>query len=383
MFRLKQHIIILLYLFTCSCTTNIQKENDSFSTKTTAPSIKGTENDSTTASYTINTPQTTDSLSTTKQYTPVIQSPDSTDYAKMLKKLGHINIHSIDSTIEVEIMYATNDNFLGKDLYNGFNACYLQKDVAIKLSEAQKIIKSTDPRLSIIVYDGTRPRSIQRQMWDEVDMPYKEKKKFLAKPEILSLHNFGAAVDVSLTYKGKPIDMGTDFDHAGELAYPSLEKYYLSQGILKQHQIANRELLRESMVKAGFIYNLYEWWHFSSCKRNLALVTYPIIDNFDSYSIPERHLAASIDTAGHVTFKVQLSASARKLPRNHKIFTLKDVSYYKHNNMYKYTSGSFKELGKAYTYRDSILDNVYDQAFIVCFHKGNRIHIQEAIALLE
>lgn len=328
---------------------------------------------------------TNDSVTNTPPLSAAITKKDTaiSAYEQMLIKAGLVDLQSIDSSILIDIKYAEENNFMGKDLYEGFKKCYLPPEVAYKVAKAQKMIQLIDGRLSIIIYDAVRPRSVQRRMWEELDMPFDKKKRFLAKPEIISLHNFGAAVDASLCYKGKPMDMGTEFDYAGELAYPILEQYFLEKGHLKQNQVMNREILREAMVKAGFIYNRYEWWHFSACKRNIALQKYALIDDFSSFSVPDKFVAEATDTSDYVIFKVQLAAAASPLKPAHKIFSLKDVGYYKHNNMYKYTSGSFRDLGEAYSYRDSILDNVYEQAFIVCFHKGERIHIRDAIALLE
>jgi len=322
---------------------------------------------------------------------PIIQSIEKdtaasdtlTEYEQMLIKAGFVDISQIDSSIIVDLLYASENNFLQKDLYDGFSKCYLPKPVAEKVKMAQSLLKSQDSSYSLIIYDGTRPHSIQQRMWDELDMPLAKKKKFLARPNIISMHNFGAAVDVSLCIDGEPLDMGTEVDYAGELAYPNLEDYFLENGLLYQEQVDNRKILRNAMLEAGFIYNLYEWWHFSSCKRHIALQKYPLINDFSSYTAPQVLVAEQRDSSERVIFKVQLAAAAKPLSPQHKIFTLKNVSYYKHQNMYKYTTGSFHNLSNAYSYRDSILTTSYNQAFIVCFYKGERIHIKDAIALQE
>ena len=192
---------------------------------------------------------------------------------------GLVNIQELDPTIIVELKYSTSDNFLGKDVYEGMKHAYLQPEVAKMLVISQKYLKSIYPEFSLIVYDAARPRSIQQKMWDAVDAPFQEKIRFLANPVNGSIHNYGAAVDVSIVNAdGKPIDMGTRFDHMGELAYPSLEEEMLEQGKLESVHIENRRLLRRVMRHGGFWGIQSEWWHFNACSRAEAKERYQIIE---------------------------------------------------------------------------------------------------------
>jgi zinc D-Ala-D-Ala dipeptidase len=192
---------------------------------------------------------------------------------------GLVDIQSLDSTIVVELKYSTTDNFLKKDVYEGMQRAYLQPDVAERLVMVQQYLKSIDPELSLIVFDATRPRHVQQKMWDGLDLPFKEKIKFLSNPAQGSVHNFGAAVDVSLTdIHGVLLDMGTEFDHLGELAYPSLEQEMLEEGLLKDFQVANRRLLRQVMRHGGFWGIQSEWWHFNAMTRAEAIEKYEIIE---------------------------------------------------------------------------------------------------------
>ncbi len=192
---------------------------------------------------------------------------------------GLINIHDLDTSIIVELKYSTTDNFLGKDVYGGMKNAYLQPDVAEMLVRSQKFLKSIHPEFSLIVYDAARPRSIQQKMWDAVDAPFQEKIRFLANPANGSIHNFGAAVDVSIVdADGNPLDMGTGFDYMGELAYPSLEDEMLEQGRLEPFHIENRRLLRRVMRHGGFWGIQSEWWHFNACSRAEAWERYQIIE---------------------------------------------------------------------------------------------------------
>ncbi|MDQ3045971.1 MAG: M15 family metallopeptidase [Bacteroidota bacterium] len=192
---------------------------------------------------------------------------------------GLIDIKSIDTSIVVDMKYSSPNNFLGLDVYGDFNKCYLQPDVALKLKTAQTLLRQKFPYYSLIVYDAARPRSIQEKMWDTIDVPGTERSKYVSNPKNGSLHNFGAAVDLSIIDEnGYELDMGTGYDYFGELAYPREEERMMSEGKLSHKQFLNRDLLREVMEQAGFTGITTEWWHFNSCYRNEAYSRYSIIE---------------------------------------------------------------------------------------------------------
>ncbi len=192
---------------------------------------------------------------------------------------GLVDIKTIDSSIVVDLKYSSTDNFMGIDMYGDFNKCYLQPDVAEKLKLAQFVLKSKFSYYSLIIFDAVRPRSIQQEMWTTIDVPYYEKSKYLSNPNGGSLHNFGAAVDVSIIDEnGYVLDMGTPYDYFGELAYPREEDRMIKEGKLTHNQLLSRELLRSTMNQAGFFGITTEWWHFNSCCRNEAYTKYAIIE---------------------------------------------------------------------------------------------------------
>jgi D-alanyl-D-alanine dipeptidase len=192
---------------------------------------------------------------------------------------GLVNIKDIDSSIIVDLKYSSTDNFLGIDVYGDLSNCYLQPDVADKLALAQLFLKSKYPYYSIIVYDGARPRRIQQLMWDTINVESSERPKYLSNPRYGSLHNYGAAVDISIVDEDTiALDMGTPYDYFGELAYPEMEEQMIEEGKLTHRQVLNRELLRSVMEKAGFFNIQTEWWHFNSCYRNEAMMRYRILE---------------------------------------------------------------------------------------------------------
>ena len=192
---------------------------------------------------------------------------------------GLINVQEKEPGILVELKYSSTDNFLNTDVYGELENAYLQPDVLIKLQKAYQYLIDKDSTLTFIIYDATRPVSVQQKMWDIVQENYPEKSKYVSNPKNGSLHNYGAAVDITVATKnGVALDMGTPYDFIGEAAEPQLENILLANGTLSELQIQNRKILREVMVKAGFVQLPSEWWHYNSCSREQAKVLYTILE---------------------------------------------------------------------------------------------------------
>ena len=200
-------------------------------------------------------------------------------YEQKMQEQGLVNIQKIDSEILVELKYSTSDNFVGKDVYGCITNGYLQPEVAEKLSRASEKLMSINDSLRLLVYDGARPHSIQKVLWNSLPK-YKPslRKNYVADPAEGSIHNYGSAVDLTIAkINGEAIDMGTKYDFFGELAYPKLEDKMLAQGKLTTQQIENRKLLRNVMKAGGFMPIDYEWWHFNAFSRAEAKRKFEIV----------------------------------------------------------------------------------------------------------
>ncbi|HEV7230584.1 MAG TPA: M15 family metallopeptidase [Bacteroidia bacterium] len=207
--------------------------------------------------------------------------PDAAEMYEMADSFlaaGLTDVRQQDSSIQVDLKYAGSDNFLGFNMYGKLKRCFLQPDVTGKLVKAQKILRSMYPFYGLIVYDAVRPLHIQKMMWDTLKMPAGIKQQYLSSPQVISLHNYGAAVDLSIiTRDGLLLDMGTPYDFFGPLAHPEFEDRFREEGKLSLKQILNRELLRTVMHAAGFSPIETEWWHFNSCSRQEAARMYKVI----------------------------------------------------------------------------------------------------------
>lgn len=323
---------------------------------------------------------------------------DTSDIEKIFIANGLVDIQSIDSSFQVDLIYSSNKNFIGIDFYGTLSKAYFQKDVAEKLVNAKKILEKEFPHLRMKIYDATRPLSIQQMMWDSIKIPGDQKEKFLANPKFGSLHNYGAAVDlVLLDTTGKTIDMGTEFDSFEKLSYPLLEEHFLKTKELSEKQHSNRLILRNAMKKAGFNHIPTEWWHFSTCSRDEAAARYAMIihhklpesvkavDLIAEENREEKIIEGRINKNINIVFKVQLASSSAKLPRSHQIFKIKTgkIEEYYHEGNYKYTIGSFKDIGEAHEYQFKMRELGYTDAFVAGFNNNERISIHDAIELMQ
>jgi len=194
---------------------------------------------------------------------------------------GLVDIQKMDPDISVELKYSTTDNFIGRDVYGELTRAYLQPEMAKRLAKASALLKKAKPGYRLLVYDAARPNSAQYDLWNALDhlkIPARSKTQYVADPKIGSNHNFGCAIDLTVTdEKGIPLDMGTKFDFFGPLAYPRSEQEMLKKGKLTAKQIENRQLLRKVMTQGGFKVNTTEWWHFDGMSKAQARAKYGMI----------------------------------------------------------------------------------------------------------
>lgn len=161
-----------------------------------------------------------------------------------------VEARSVVPSLQVDLRYATSDNFLGRAVYPKEARCLLVPEAAQKLAE---VARALEPQgFALKVYDCYRPRSVQYEMWKLVP-----KKGYVANPEKGSHHNRGAAVDLTLvTLDGAEVEMPTPYDTFKKQAH-----HGVTLGVSPAAQ-ANRERLLRAMEAAGFKKNRMEWWHY-------------------------------------------------------------------------------------------------------------------------
>lgn len=175
--------------------------------------------------------------------------------------------------IEVDLRYASPDNFVGRDLYTPFDCAWLHRDCAAALERAVAWLDARRPGNTLLVLDALRPQRVQQQLWDA--LADTELQMYLADPARGSIHSYGMALDLTiLDEHGIELDMGTGFDDLTERSQPALEQQMLRRREITQAHIDNRQLLRNAMAQAGFVGINSEWWHYDLGDRELVRRTF-------------------------------------------------------------------------------------------------------------
>lgn len=193
-------------------------------------------------------------------------------------KYGLVDVQSLSSRVFVKLDYSDTANFIHQDIYGNLEKCYLHKETAAKLLVADSILQAEFPSYRFLIYDGARPHYVQQIMYDLYRKMPVAQGLYLSHPDDNSLHNYGAAIDLTICNStGKPIDMGTDFDHFGHESHIRNEWGLKKSGKITEEAYDNRKLLRRIMIQAKFSPISTEWWHFNSCKRGYAIKNYTLI----------------------------------------------------------------------------------------------------------
>jgi zinc D-Ala-D-Ala dipeptidase len=165
------------------------------------------------------------------------------------------DVRSLDSTIVVDLRYATSNNFTGAPLPGyGANRAFLRREAASALVLVQADFRAEG--LGLKIFDAYRPVRATLAMVDwtqRVNRPDLLTNGYIASR---SRHNLGVAVDLTLIDRasGRELEMGTPFDMFSAAAHTAN-----ATGLAAQ----NRQKLKAAMEKRGFLNYDQEWWHYT------------------------------------------------------------------------------------------------------------------------
>ena len=164
--------------------------------------------------------------------------------------------------VQQELMYATQENFTGEQIYSFYDA-YLRYGTVKKLQEVSRELE--DMGLYLKIWDGFRPVSAQFRLWEICPDP-----TYVANPETgFSSHSRGNTVDLTLVDEaGQELEMPTGFDDFSALA----DRDYSDCTAATRE---NALLLQDVMERHGFTGYFGEWWHFSDTQ------VYPVEKTFE------------------------------------------------------------------------------------------------------
>ncbi|RLK00037.1 M15 family metallopeptidase [Tenacibaculum discolor] len=183
---------------------------------------------------------------------------------------GFSYIKDISPTIQGELRYCHNNNFMGVPV-NGYeeNTLIATTPTAKALKKVQDELASQ--KLGLKVYDAYRPQTavnhfvkwarvindtlMKQQYYPEINKRHLFKKGYISSK---SGHSRGSTVDLTIIHleTGKELDMGSPYDFFGISSHITYEN-------LTKQQKKNRQLLQKVMYKHGFRSYSKEWWHFT------------------------------------------------------------------------------------------------------------------------
>lgn len=187
---------------------------------------------------------------------------------------GFVYLDEIIPNAEYDIRYYSEYNFIGKTIV-GYEAPF-----AILSSQAAKALKAVSDELSrkgyrLRIYDTYRPskavnyfiawsKDANDQKMKEVFYPDIEKSKLfkLGYLATRSGHSRGSTIDLTIVNSktDQEVDMGSAYDYLGPISNHGTK-------LITAKQTANRNLLKNAMVKYGFKPYSKEWWHYTLKKE--------------------------------------------------------------------------------------------------------------------
>lgn len=128
------------------------------------------------------------------------------------------------------------------------------------------VAESLSPRWGIAVFDAWRPIELQRELFDAAREYPGLMAQPSADPSTPPPHLTGGAVDITLTFDGAPLALGSGFDDITDRAHTA---YF--EGLPGLDRDLRRALFHSMTAHDFVVYDL-EWWHFEYGTRRWAAV---------------------------------------------------------------------------------------------------------------
>lgn len=181
--------------------------------------------------------------------------------------------------------------YFNQNIIGAIERCYLRETAANLLSTAADELPHG---WKLVIYDGWRPLTVQKSIFDEYYMRLKQQFPSKKHSEVLALtkryvslpsdnplkpspHNTGGAIDLSIRDStGTDLDMGSFFDDFSDCAFTSHFEFDLQEANISSEshiKLINRRILYNLMTSVGFTNYPEEWWHFDYGNQFWAKLT--------------------------------------------------------------------------------------------------------------
>lgn len=183
---------------------------------------------------------------------------------------GFVYVKDVIPYIEVDLRYCGHHNFVGKPIQG-----YLEPQVILTEKASQALAKVEKElnknNMGLKIFDAYRPQSAVNHFvaWarDSKDTlakkefyPSEDKSLLFKKGYIASKsgHSRGSTIDLTIILldSRQELDMGSPFDFFGKISSHTYRD-------LTPLQKKNRNLLKSTMEKYGFLAYQEEWWHYT------------------------------------------------------------------------------------------------------------------------
>jgi D-alanyl-D-alanine dipeptidase len=181
-----------------------------------------------------------------------------------------VYVHEAVPDVILDIRYFSSDNFMGT------RADGYRRPVALISNEAARALIEVQAELNqrglgLKVFDAYRPQKAVNHFMRWADDPTDTltKKKYypeLPKDRLFDLgyiarksgHTRGSTVDLTIVNlaTAAELDMGSPWDFFGEISHHD-------SPLVDESATANRDILRQVMVRHGFRPAVTEWWHYT------------------------------------------------------------------------------------------------------------------------
>ena len=183
---------------------------------------------------------------------------------------GFVYLSDIDNTIQSELRYLNNNNFIGKPIDGYKNNCIIiTRETANQLKKIQQILLKKG--LTLKIFDAYRPQQAVDHFvrWAKILNDTLMKQEYypdIPKSKLFKLgyiasksgHTRGSTIDLTIVNlkTKKELDMGSLYDFFG------IQSHTFYKNITAR-QKRNRLFLRKIMLENGFKPYDNEWWHFT------------------------------------------------------------------------------------------------------------------------